>query len=93
MSKSEENKRAYDRRRLRELALKSGIRTYIEAREGDTKTHPNLRNLIRARNATRREHINERFPATVEIPIRQWIDTPQDRAEAAAILAPKPANQ
>ena len=89
-----ENKRAYQRRkereRLKELHRLSGVETYLTRTAEETKTPKFLHGIHLAKKGRRPERITQNLPcANTFIPIREYYDTPEDRAEVARILAKK----
>ena len=92
--KGEQSKRAYQRRkereRLKELHRLSGVETYLTRTAEETKTPKFLHGINLAKMGRRLEKVTQNLPcANTFIPLREYYDTPEDRAEVAAILAKK----
>ena len=93
LTKSEMNERAYQRRkereRLKELHRLSGIQTYLTRQSDANKTPDCLKGKQIGRGRPKLESVYQHIPQNIYIPIREYIDTPEDRAEVAQILAKK----
>lgn len=84
-TKSEENKRAYAKRK----AAKPGLVTHKTRFSEETRSL--LKPIRRASHSKRNLNSSMQAPAETYVSNRVWIDTPEDRDEVAAILGRRSA--
>ena len=84
-AKSADNKRAYERRKIRERNKRLGFMSCEIRAKLDTKTPESLKGM-RITRLPKMESIKQTLPGESYTPLRDYYDTPETLAEVKAIM-------